>query len=99
MASANHILEIANPALPLGSTILVVGANSYVGTHIVDQLLKLDYKVRGTVRSVKKNSWLDQFFARYGEHMFELVEVKDISGRGAIDECVKGAFYDHKNLL
>jgi nucleoside-diphosphate-sugar epimerase len=99
MASADHVLKIANSALPLGSTVLIIGANSYVGTHIVDQLLKLDYKVCGTVRNVEQNLWLNTHFARYGEHMFELVEVKDISMKGAIDECVKGALCNGENLL
>ena len=90
MASADQILKIENPALPVSSTILVIGANSYVGTHIIDQLLKLSFKVRGTVRNVEKNSWMTDFFAKYGKNAFDLVEVEDIHVEGAIDKFVKG---------
>jgi uncharacterized protein YbjT (DUF2867 family) len=90
MASLNQILHIELPALPIGCTILVTGANSYVGTHIIDQLLKLDYKIRGTVRSVEKASWMAKLFAKYGRDALELVQVTDISVRGAFDEAMEG---------
>lgn len=33
--------------------VLVTGASGYIATHVVQQLLKLGYRVRGTVRSLK----------------------------------------------
>lgn len=82
---------INNAVLPVGSTILVTGANSYLATHVIDQLLKLGYKVRGSVRDVSKNSWLIPLFSKYGDGAIELVEVKDISIEGAFDEAAKGS--------
>ncbi|KAJ5281546.1 hypothetical protein N7478_006918 [Penicillium angulare] len=56
------------------SWILVTGANGYIGSHIVDQLLTLGLRVRGTVRNDKP--WLDHFFqSKYGPGKFESVVV------------------------
>jgi nucleoside-diphosphate-sugar epimerase len=46
------------PALPPGSTILVTGANGFLGSHITDQLLASGYAVRATVRSSDKGELL-----------------------------------------
>jgi nucleoside-diphosphate-sugar epimerase len=71
--------KISNPALPKGSTILITGANAYVGSHVVDQLLLAGYKVRGSVRDTNKHAWLLDFFNhRYSNAQghLELVEIK-----------------------
>ena len=49
-------------SIPLDSLILVTGANSWLGTHIVDQLLSYGYRVRGTVRSGEKAIRTSKFF-------------------------------------
>lgn len=36
-----------------GAKFLVAGANGFIGSHVVDQLLKLGYFVRGSVRAPK----------------------------------------------
>lgn len=36
--------------------VCVTGANGFLASHIVDELLRRGYKVRGTVRSVKDES-------------------------------------------
>jgi nucleoside-diphosphate-sugar epimerase len=46
-------------ALSRGSRVLVTGANGYIASHVVDQLLGPGYIVRGTVRSPK--AWLDEY--------------------------------------
>lgn len=40
---------VSHALLP-GSRILVTGANGYIASHVVDQLLALRYVVRGTIR-------------------------------------------------
>ena len=79
------------PAIEKGSTVLVTGANGFIGSHIIDQLLQLDYKVRGTVRTEAKGKWVQDYFdEKYGHGKLELVVVSDMSKRGAFDDAVKG---------
>ncbi|KAF1817204.1 aldehyde reductase [Eremomyces bilateralis CBS 781.70] len=78
------------PVLPKGSLVLVSGANSMLGSHVVKQLLEYGYKVRGTVRDVEKNAWMVDFFKSYGEESFELVRVLDIAVAGAFDDAIQG---------
>ena len=61
-------------ALPPNSLILVTGANGYIASHVVNILLDLGYKVRGTVRAPK--AWLDRYFEqKHGKGRFESVVV------------------------
>lgn len=74
-----------------GSTVLVTGANGFIASHIVDQLLQAGYHVRGTVRSKSKADWMyDRFDKQYGSGKFTAVEVPDMVADGAFDEAVKG---------
>lgn len=69
---------------------LVTGANGYIGSHVVDQLLALGFKVRGTVRDSKP--WLDEFFEKkYGKGKFESVVVRAIEDVGAFANVAEGA--------
>jgi uncharacterized protein YbjT (DUF2867 family) len=80
-----------SPAVTPGSTILVTGANGFVGSHVADQLLQQGYKVRGTVRDTAKHQWLAELFSeKYGKENFELVTVKDMREPGAFDVAVSG---------
>lgn len=84
---------ITNPVVPKGSSVLITGVNSFVGSHIVDQFLRNGYKVRGTVRNPSKVAWAVETFSNlYGKDNFELVAVPDIAVDGAFDEVVKGEF-------
>jgi nucleoside-diphosphate-sugar epimerase len=84
-------ITLKTPLIPIGSTVLVTGANGLIGSHVVDQFIFAGYKVRGTVRDVKRNDWMKDFFAkRHGEGKFELIQVEDMSVPGCFDEAVKG---------
>jgi nucleoside-diphosphate-sugar epimerase len=79
-------------SIPTGSIVVVSGANGNIASHIVDQLIKTGYIVRGTVRDVKKNTWLIEHFSNvYGPGKIELVQVSDMSISGCFDDAVKGA--------
>lgn len=61
-----------------GAKVLVSGANGYIALHVVQNLLKAGYAVRGTVRSQSKVTHLKETFASYGDK-FEVVVVEDIT--------------------
>lgn len=78
-------------SLPKNSIILVTGANGYIASHIVDQLLIAGYRVRGTVRSEEKIKSLSEIWEKkFGYGRFELITVADISKDGAFDDAVEG---------
>ena len=43
-------------AIPDGIIVLVIGAASFVGSHVVDEILKKGYKVRATDYDITKAS-------------------------------------------
>jgi NAD(P)-dependent dehydrogenase (short-subunit alcohol dehydrogenase family) len=89
--SASTMSPIDQPAIPRGSTVLVIGANGFIGSNIADQFLRLGYKVRGTTRNPEKNAWVANLFGRkYGPGRFELVAVPDMEAPGAFDDAVRG---------
>lgn len=84
------MVQIDNAVLPKGSLILVTGANGFVASHVIDQLLELGYKVRGAARSqVKLEKYQKRWDSKY-PGQFEFVEVPDILKNGAYDEAIKG---------
>ncbi|KID82316.1 aldehyde reductase II [Metarhizium guizhouense ARSEF 977] len=75
-------------AIPKGSLILVTGANGYIASNIVDLLLELGYRVRGTVREHKP--WLTELFEkRHGKGCFETVVTANMEEPGAFDEALQ----------
>lgn len=79
-------------AVEKGSLILVTGANGFIASHIVDQLLKAGMKARGAVRSEEKAAWLEEYVnSTYGQDQLQIVVVPDTSIPSAYDEAVKGA--------
>jgi nucleoside-diphosphate-sugar epimerase len=89
----NHKMASAeNLAIPKGSLVVVSGANGYIASNVVDQLLLAGYHVRGTVRSKERASWMqDLLDQKYGSGKFELFEVPDMAAPGAFDDAVQGA--------
>ena len=76
-------------AIAPGSKILVIAANCYIGTHIVDILLGLGFSVRGTVRASKP--WLNKYFDdKYGQGKFESVVIERMEDEGAFDDASDG---------
>jgi len=57
--------------------IFVTGANGFLGSHIIRQLLEKGYRVRGTARAAKV-SFTKNLFGSYGDK-FEVVQVDDIA--------------------
>lgn len=78
-------------ALPKGSLVLVTGANGWIASHVVDQLIQAGYNVRGTSRESSKAEWLQDYVTgKYGSGKFEVAVVPDMSVEGAFDDAVKG---------
>ena len=65
------------PILPAGSTVLITGANGYVGMWVSRTLLDDGYAVRGVVRSAEKGKHMTSHFASYGAK-FDFVVVPDM---------------------
>ncbi|KAF4952435.1 hypothetical protein FSARC_12630 [Fusarium sarcochroum] len=83
--------SMTSSSIPKGSTVLVTGANGFLGSHVADQFLLHGFKVRGTVRDLEKNKWLATFFgAKYGTENFELVRVQNMAENGAFESVIKG---------
>ena len=75
-------------ALPLGSLILVTGATGYIASHIINELLILGYRVRGTVRSEEKGASMKKAFN--DDANFETVVVADLTDAHGFDKAVEG---------
>ncbi|EAS28164.2 uncharacterized protein CIMG_09368 [Coccidioides immitis RS] len=74
--------------IPLGSWILVTGSNGYIGSQVVDTLLKLGYNVRGTVRM--ERPWLHEFFkSKHGPGRFESVVIPRLEDDDSLNTCMQ----------
>lgn len=72
-----------------GSLVLVTGVNGHVASVTALRLLQKGYRVKGTVRALKRGAYVQNVFKEYRDR-FELVEVPDIAVAGAFDESLKG---------
>ncbi|KAL3469189.1 NAD(P)-binding protein [Aspergillus californicus] len=84
-------MKIKNPAIPFDSFVAVIGANGYIAQETCHKLLEAGYRVRGTVRDVERNAWLNDILDSQFPGKFELVQVVDFEAEGAFDAAFKGA--------
>lgn len=76
-------------ALPPGSRVLVTGANGYIASHVVNQLLQQGLVVRGTIRAPKP--WLDEYFTQhYGPDAYESVIVSSFEDADVVSRILDG---------
>ncbi|EXJ89397.1 hypothetical protein A1O3_02464 [Capronia epimyces CBS 606.96] len=76
---------------PGNALMLVTGANGYIGSTIVDELLQQGFNVRGTVRNSKL--WLDALFtSKYGPDRFESVIVPDLGVQADFEKVLDGVW-------
>ncbi|ETI21466.1 hypothetical protein G647_07813 [Cladophialophora carrionii CBS 160.54] len=71
--------------------VLLTGPNGYVGAHVLHTLLSHNYRVRGTLRSLSKATYLSkQYPEASASKDLTFVEVPDIQAPGALDKAVDG---------
>ncbi|KAH8816955.1 hypothetical protein F5884DRAFT_240895 [Xylogone sp. PMI_703] len=68
--------------------VLLTGANGFIGSHILDQLLKAGHSVRSVVRSAPKADQILADFPNYGTKLDTAI-VPDITTPGAFNDAVK----------
>ncbi|KAL3470504.1 NAD(P)-binding protein [Aspergillus californicus] len=74
--------------IPPGSLILVTGANGYIASHVINQLLQLRYNVIGTVREEKP--WLDRYFWQlYGKNRYRSVVLSDLGNAKELGQALE----------
>jgi len=77
----------------LSGTVLITGANGFIGQHLIDQILKeTKLNIKAIVRSQNSGDALKKSFGKELENggRIELAFVNDMSKEGAYDEVVKG---------
>ncbi|SPO27389.1 related to methylglyoxal reductase (NADPH-dependent) [Ustilago trichophora] len=77
--------------------VLLTGVSGFVGSHVLDQLLKSDrnYHVTCVIRSkAKTEPWLSRQFAdAFASRRIDVVEVSDLLAPGCLDSAVEGKDY------
>lgn len=68
--------------------VLLTGANGFVGSHILDQLLKASFSVRAVLRSQSK---IDAVKADFPGSSLDFAVVPDMTAAGAFDEALKSS--------
>ena len=80
------------PAILQGSLVLVNGASGFIASHIVAELLKLGYNVRGTVRSDEKVKSTSSMFKPFESTSakYEAIIVENFAHNSAFTKAVTG---------
>ena len=80
--------------IPTSAPILVTGATSFLGSHIINSLLQQDFKVKATVRSLSNKSSYDFLYALNPEKKdnLEVIEA-DLLNLEAWKTALKGVEY------
>lgn len=74
--------------------VLLTGPNGFVGAHVLSILLRNNYRVRGTLRSLSKATYLEhQYPEAVASKDLTFVQVPDIQAPGALDAAVEGVDY------
>ncbi|MEN9561930.1 MAG: hypothetical protein RIR73_174, partial [Chloroflexota bacterium] len=74
--------------------ILVTGASSFVGIHTILQLLEQGYSVRGTIRSLSKETEVREAVTKYGQPNDRLeFKAADLEQDTGWDEAMNGVDY------
>ncbi|SYW83700.1 uncharacterized protein UHO2_06896 [Ustilago hordei] len=79
-----------------GPKVLLTGVSGFVGSHVLDQLLKSDrnYHVTCVIRSkAKTEPWLSRQFADEFGKRIHVVQVSDLLAPGSLDQPVLGKDY------
>ncbi|KAJ1022052.1 hypothetical protein NDA18_005287 [Ustilago nuda] len=79
-----------------GPEVLLTGVSGFVGSHVLDQLLKSDrnYHVTCVIRSrAKTEPWLSRQFADEFGKRIHVVQVSDLLAPGSLDQPVLGKDY------
>jgi nucleoside-diphosphate-sugar epimerase len=81
-------LGSAKKILNMTQRVLLTGANGFVGSHILEQLLARGLSVRSIVRSQSKAQQVQADFPNYGSQL-DFGIVPDITAPGAFDKVVQ----------
>jgi hypothetical protein len=84
----DHIIDLYS--FPPRSTILVVGAYTRQGMHIIDRLIENGHSVRGIVSSAREAAQVSKHFeASHGRGYFHSSIVTDMTVEGALDSTAR----------
>jgi uncharacterized protein YbjT (DUF2867 family) len=81
--------------------ILLTGANGYIATHILKQLLAspAQHSIRAVVRSPSKVNDVKAVFPNIKSNHLDFAVVPDMTVKGAFDEALKSDPVSHRSFL
>ncbi|RMZ84600.1 hypothetical protein DV737_g1092, partial [Chaetothyriales sp. CBS 132003] len=91
-AAVPFVFPADDLALPKGSLILATGATGHIASNVIYEALALGYRVRGTVRSEDKATYLKEkvFPAAAQAGTFETAIVSDLTDVDGCEAAVRG---------
>ncbi|KAJ0268232.1 hypothetical protein COL940_013576 [Colletotrichum noveboracense] len=69
--------------------VLVTGATGFIGAHIVDELLRRGFRVRGSTRTLAKGKEMIKTREQYADKL-DFIEVGDFENTNVFDERMEG---------